>query len=809
MRKIILLFSILMASVGFTKAQIVTRIDSIQYISPSDLATGNDLSYKNGDTVWVVGKCIFEPCFYAQSGSAGYPSRLASILIDTASGSADFKGLQVMLDPSAIGLGTGTGGAAAANDVVNLNNTVGFVNNFSLNTIVKCKGIVSNFNGNTQLVLLPVAAIPIGVSASQAAIVTTIDSLMLYNSGTSTQDIQYTTGERYEGQYIQINFPTVTNVSTTTANRYRWEIKDAAGNQIVVQDNFSGNFTNTNYDQFCNNNNGTSYTPTTFPPTPNNVINGTVLSYVRGILLQNLNTTTGLKYYSLAPLQLNDIGNPTYAPPVVTGVYVNPGNPTASQTVDVYANAVDDSSVTTVECFYAFGLSNSTFTNIGMALQTGATYKGTIPATVTDSTYVKYYIKATDNHGHVTYYPDNQATNSYYLAINSGVYSIRTIQGRMYSSGKSIYAGDSIANINVDGIVTATTQNDDLGMITIQDGTSPFSGIVLDGASVAGLHRGEKIHITSAKVNEKFNITTLSNPVFTIVSNNNTLPMPITTVNIDSLIANKHSYAEPFESMLIGYNNVAVIDTNPDFSTAKNFGEFSIHTTSSATTGLRCDDYSNNILFGFNTDSLLKQQTLCYVNGILTFAFGNWKMYPRNLSDICGFTTNYQKIISAFSVTGNTGFINQTANTIAITMPAGTVVTALSPAIQFIGQSISPAPNTAQDFTNPVTYTVTDANNTTRAYVVTIDVSIGMNEIKNATMAIYPNPAKQSVVISSQSLVNTIEITDVLGRVYSIPPFERGLGGLELNVSALPSGIYFIKATDTKGNTMNGKFIKE
>jgi hypothetical protein len=93
--------------------------------------------------------------------------------------------------------------------------------------------------------------------------------------------------------------------------------------------------------------------------------------------------------------------------------------------------------------------------------------------------------------------------------------------------------------------------------------------------------------------------------------------------------------------------------------------------------------------------------------------------------------------------------------------------------------------------------------------VVTIDVSIGMNEIKNATMAIYPNPAKQSVVISSQSLVNTIEITDVLGRVYSIPPFERGLGGLELNVSALPSGIYFIKATDTKGNTMNGKFIKE
>jgi hypothetical protein len=30
-----------------------------------------------------------------------------------------------------------------------------------------------------------------------------------------------------------------------------------------------------------------------------------------------------------------------------------------------------------------------------------------------------------------------------------------------------------------------------------------------------------------------------------------------------------------------------------------------------------------------------------------------------------------------------------------------------------------------------------------------------------------------------------------------------------INVAALPSGIYFIKATDTNGNVMNGKFVKE
>jgi hypothetical protein len=30
-----------------------------------------------------------------------------------------------------------------------------------------------------------------------------------------------------------------------------------------------------------------------------------------------------------------------------------------------------------------------------------------------------------------------------------------------------------------------------------------------------------------------------------------------------------------------------------------------------------------------------------------------------------------------------------------------------------------------------------------------------------------------------------------------------------INVAALPSGIYFLKTTDSKGNTMNAKFVKE
>ena len=90
-------------------------------------------------------------------------------------------------------------------------------------------------------------------------------------------------------------------------------------------------------------------------------------------------------------------------------------------------------------------------------------------------------------------------------------------------------------------------------------------------------------------------------------------------------------------------------------------------------------------------------------------------------------------------------------------------------------------------------------------------------------LVVYPNPCGDKLlVMSDKLLVNTIEVKDVLGRtqmvrqahhdsdvlaVYS--PLKRGQGGLEIDTENLPSGIYFIKATDAKGNIWNGKFVKE
>ena len=82
------------------------------------------------------------------------------------------------------------------------------------------------------------------------------------------------------------------------------------------------------------------------------------------------------------------------------------------------------------------------------------------------------------------------------------------------------------------------------------------------------------------------------------------------------------------------------------------------------------------------------------------------------------------KAITAFNFNALTpaviGVVNETLHTIALTVPFGTVVTALVPTITITGALVSPASGVAHDFTSPVTYTVAATDTSTQAYVVTV-----------------------------------------------------------------------------------------
>lgn len=112
-------------------------------------------------------------------------------------------------------------------------------------------------------------------------------------------------------------------------------------------------------------------------------------------------------------------------------------------------------------------------------------------------------------------------------------------------------------------------------------------------------------------------------------------------------------------------------------------------------------------------------------------------------------TPSPAKAITSFNFTSPAvaGAINETTHTIALTVPFGTNVSALAPTIVHTGASISPASGVAQNFTSPVTYTVTAANGTTQAYVVT--VSVALNTAKAITSFSFASPAAVGVINES------------------------------------------------------------
>ena len=82
--------------------------------------------------------------------------------------------------------------------------------------------------------------------------------------------------------------------------------------------------------------------------------------------------------------------------------------------------------------------------------------------------------------------------------------------------------------------------------------------------------------------------------------------------------------------------------------------------------------------------------------------------------------------ITAFSINGVAGAVNNSTNTITITMPRGTDVTKLAPVIATNGvKSLTPGSGETVDFTNSVTYTATMEDGSTKTYIVTVYVNKG------------------------------------------------------------------------------------
>ena len=107
---------------------------------------------------------------------------------------------------------------------------------------------------------------------------------------------------------------------------------------------------------------------------------------------------------------------------------------------------------------------------------------------------------------------------------------------------------------------------------------------------------------------------------------------------------------------------------------------------------------------------------------------GRFTMPAGDVSITCKWetATTTAKGITSFSISGVVGAVNNTTNTITITLPRGTDVTKLTPVIATNGvKSLTPGSGETVDFTNAVTYTAAMEDGSSKTYTVTVYVDKG------------------------------------------------------------------------------------
>ena len=765
-------------------------IDSIQFVNQLklDSASANTLpdyatQLKNpvfGDTVRFEGIVISNPKIYGLS----LASRKGAYI--QRKGGGPWSGVLVMCDPA----GTGT-------TLPNLITETKFYDNFIVGFPVKVTGIIRNFTGETQINLIrnnaqwdnsveqvsltPDTLVYSKISANQ---------LMTGNPNTGWVQ-QKGTAEQYEGTLVTISDVSVYSI-TTSGNRSFWSVIDDFGNVLDVRD-FSA------YYRRDDNEDTVPKIANTFQPPPI----GTRLEYIRGVVTEY--AASGVQRYGITPIYPSDFKICTACPPIVKFVNRNPILSKVTDTLNItFEITVGD---TTLKTQYLYYKSPATPNQLDSVLMTAVPsfpnyFAGKVNPVGTEGVFT-FWVRAEDKRDRQTFFPDPLTLGRQFYVTTSGVNSIQQLQYSNTTSGSSIWAGDSLLNIDVRGIVTGKNFGN---MLTVQNGTGPNSAIFIQKGSngtVDAWQVGDSVQITRATVGENFNTTNLFNILGSVVSSGNVLPTVQSSLSIDSFALNNIAYSRKYEGVLVRFDSVKVLSTNPDGPTS-DFGEFSIQAKNSAAiTGLRIDDL--NLSFKGLNKKVKAGMMMGYIQGPMYFANGNFKLIPRNLDDV-----DLSKLDSVAPVITLKGM-----NPDTVTIGSGVYADSGATAMDNIDGDITAnivvtgTVNTAAIGTYVLTYKVTDAwglsDSVERIVVVkdTTSVGINENELNFAQLSIYPNPATSNITVTGNFIKTqpvTILVVDVLGKVVATRTVRGTQFTETISTENLNNGVYFCTISNASGS---------
>lgn len=597
-------------------------IQEVQTVTPQNLAAGNDASpIAATDTVRIRGVVVMD---------AGLSTLVQGkqIWIQTNDGSA-FSGIDIYQpSPSTAGDDGGTG-----------------ILSLVAGDSVEITGRVEEFSGETEFIpILTNPATPIQLLGSGITVKSKLITAGELNDNQRNNIL--TTGEQYEGQYVELQNMTVVTVDPfSNGARVSFNIADAAGNRVNVSDRFLA--------MRLPATGGTFVAP--------NV--GDFITSIKGVIIHSKNN----RGYEIHPFDRADI---TYgaAAPTISAISRNVAVPTNNDAVTVSANITDMDGVKYAKLFYSVGASNQNYTEVPMVAN-GNSYSAVIPAQA-DASMVKFFIEARDNSADslLSRIPNVPTEDpKFYVVRNNGL-TIFDLQYTPFRGGNSGYVDQSVT---VSGVVTASVS--DLGYVYVQqENQSTFAGIpVVGGTGLDQLATGDKVTITGT-VKEYFGLTRLES--VTNIQKTGTGTITPVTLEPDSFRIYTTSYGEAYESMLIKFaaapgKGLFITNTNAD--APSNFAEYRVgRDTSDAGAGSR-------VMAGRQTSSAFSSKNVSYVNdsswvpnvglpilvvqkgdtmasitGIMTYSFSNMKLLPRNNND---FEAYSRQLVGINSKTYNKG----------------------------------------------------------------------------------------------------------------------------------------------------------
>ncbi len=142
------------------------------------------------------------------------------------------------------------------------------------------------------------------------------------------------------------------------------------------------------------------------------------------------------------------------------------------------------------------------------------------------------------------------------------------------------------------------------------------------------------------------------------------------------------------------------------------------------------------------------------------------------------------------------GLIFESIGLITAAVPAGPTLSALVPSIAVNGETITPASGTAADFTNPVQYTVTALDGSTREYTVSVSSSASpVKTIDSFSFSAANNPA-----LSFDAFAG---IDEANKRVYATVPFNTDVTALRASFGITGKTLSIAGSIQTSGSTLN------